>query len=208
MVDRLVHTSDNDGSFSTRLHDNGDGTFSAVNAAILIDPSTGLAYAATGGGGGGGAVTVAAGADATEGNTTDAAYSGAGAGTLVALLKGLYAKLAGTLAVTGTFWQATQPVSLTTLPAAPAPTGSNNFATGQNTAIGTSATSVVAARAGRVSTTLYNSGQSVIFYGPAGVTTTNGTRLLIGGSRTIQTAAAIFGVVAVGVGALDFDETY
>lgn len=31
--------------------------------------------------------------------------------TVIALLKGLYAKLAGTIAVSGTFWQATQPTS-------------------------------------------------------------------------------------------------
>lgn len=72
----------------------------------------------TGGGGGGGAVTIANGADVAQGNTTDAAWSGAGAGTLVAISKAEYAKLeairlllASPLAVSGTFWQATQPVS-------------------------------------------------------------------------------------------------
>lgn len=71
------------------------------------------------------------GAHATLGTTSDAAYAGSGAAGLVALLKGIYAKLAGTLTVggsvsvsnfpatqpvSGTFWQATQPVSAAALP--------------------------------------------------------------------------------------------
>jgi hypothetical protein len=52
----------------------------------------------SGGGGGGGAVTVADGADAAEGATSDAAWSGSGAGTVVSVLK----KIAGgTSVVTG-----------------------------------------------------------------------------------------------------------
>ena len=59
------------------------------------------------------------------GTVADAAYSGSGSSSLIAALKGIYAKLAGTLtasisgsvAVTGTFWQATQPVSLVSIPA-------------------------------------------------------------------------------------------
>jgi hypothetical protein len=73
---------------------------------------------------GGGPVTAASGAFVdgsivTIGTEADAAWSGSGSSTLVAALKAIYAKLAGTLttaisgsvAVTGTFWQATQPVS-------------------------------------------------------------------------------------------------
>lgn len=55
----------------------------------------------------GGSVTIVDGGDVTQGTTTDAAWSGTGAGTLVAILKASYAKLsamatslAGTLTVT------------------------------------------------------------------------------------------------------------
>lgn len=80
-----------------------------------------------GGGGGGGAVTVADGADVAEGATTDAAATGDG--SVIAILKRLRTLLNGglpsalvsdrlkvdgsgvTQPVSGTFWQATQPVS-------------------------------------------------------------------------------------------------
>lgn len=50
------------------------------------------------------------------GTTADAAYTGSGSAGVVAALKGIYAKLAGSIAVTGTFFQATQPVSASSLP--------------------------------------------------------------------------------------------
>jgi hypothetical protein len=55
--------------------------------------------AAGGGGGGGGAVSVSDGADVTQGAKADAAWSGTGAGSVVALLKALYGKLAAALSV-------------------------------------------------------------------------------------------------------------
>jgi hypothetical protein len=69
-----------------------------------------VATPSTGGGGGGGAATIANGADVAEGATTDA-ESAAGNGSVIALLKRLRTLLSGTIAVSGTFWQATQPVS-------------------------------------------------------------------------------------------------
>lgn len=69
-----------------------------------------VAQQAGGGGGGGGAVTVADGADVAQGATTDA-EAAAGNGSVIAILKRLRTLLAGTIAVSGTFWQATQPVS-------------------------------------------------------------------------------------------------
>jgi len=45
------------------------------------------------------------------GLVSDAAWSGSGNGDVIAILKKIVAELAGTLAVSGTFWQATQPVS-------------------------------------------------------------------------------------------------
>lgn len=55
-----------------------------------------------GGGGGGGAVTIADGADVTQGAVADAAYSGSGNGTVIALLKKVVAELSAALSVTGT----------------------------------------------------------------------------------------------------------
>lgn len=88
---------------------------------------------ATGGGGGGGAVTMADGADAAQGTTTDAAKTDSTlSGTVIAWLKGIVKILADvwdsvnhrlkvdgsgvTQPVSGTFWQATQPVSLASVP--------------------------------------------------------------------------------------------
>jgi hypothetical protein len=81
----------------------------------------------SGGGGGGGAVTVADGADVTQGAVADAKVIGDNTGTVSAKLRGFnyYLSLVidaisgyvrvnvenASLAVTGTFWQATQPVS-------------------------------------------------------------------------------------------------
>ena len=59
-----------------------------------------VSIASGGGGGGGGAVTVADGANVTQGTTTDAAWSGTGAGTLVALLKAIFGAFAS-LVTTG-----------------------------------------------------------------------------------------------------------
>jgi hypothetical protein len=64
--------------------------------------------------GGGGAVTVADGADVAQGTTTDA--EAAGNGTVIGILKRLRTLLTNPLAVTGTFWQATQAVSAVSLP--------------------------------------------------------------------------------------------
>jgi hypothetical protein len=57
------------------------------------------------------------GSDVTQGAKADtAATSGTGSWSAIALLKGILTKLLGTIAVSGTFWQATQPVSATSLP--------------------------------------------------------------------------------------------
>jgi hypothetical protein len=75
-----VAVSLQDGLYPRKLHDNGDGTFS--DTAYL-----------TGGGTGGGAVTIADGADVAEGAKADAAYTGSGSASLVAIAKGQYAAL-------------------------------------------------------------------------------------------------------------------
>ncbi len=77
------------------------GRAGRARVAILVD-ATGTAISAEnplpiagggGGGGGGGAVTVADGADVSQGARADAAYGGTGAGTVVAILKGMFALL-------------------------------------------------------------------------------------------------------------------
>jgi hypothetical protein len=60
-----------------------------VDATDPATRSVRVNVVAGGGGGGGGAMTVADGADVAEGATTDAAWAGSGAGSVVALLKRL-----------------------------------------------------------------------------------------------------------------------
>lgn len=89
-----------------------DGEYAARTLGYVWDP-IGLAYVVatqSAGGGGGGAVTVADGADVAQGATTDA-EAAAGNGSVVAILKRIRTLLSNPLAVTGTFFQATQPVS-------------------------------------------------------------------------------------------------
>ncbi|MGI8839750.1 MAG: hypothetical protein ACR2F8_03030 [Caulobacteraceae bacterium] len=106
------------------------GGYPASTGSGAVDSGTLRMYCAncSGGGGGGGAVTGAAasfadGWDSTQGAQADAAWSGSGAGSRIAIAKYIAAKteavralLAAPLAVTGTFWQATQPVSAAALP--------------------------------------------------------------------------------------------
>lgn len=91
--------------------------------------------------------------------------------------------------------------------------GAGAIATGQYSNATASATQIVAARTGaagtgRVSVTLYNSGAVNVFVGASGVTTSTGIRILPGGSYTIYTTAAVYGVPASGTGTLDYLETY
>lgn len=61
----------------------------AVDALAFVSPDGGTTWVpmTQPGGGSGGAVTIADGADVAEGTTTDAAWSGSGAGTVIAILK-------------------------------------------------------------------------------------------------------------------------
>lgn len=84
----------------------------------------------------------------------------------------------------------------------PAPTrdyGSASIATSQ-VAVGTTATQIVAARAGRLAVTVTMLGAGDLFLGTASVTTANGTLLLgtKGSSVTLPTQAAVFGIGAAG----------
>lgn len=88
------------------------------------------------GGGGGGAATIADGADVAEGATTDVAVVTDTVGTVSGKLRGLVKIFASVwdsgngklkvdasnstgVGVTGTFWQATQPVSIASMPSTP-----------------------------------------------------------------------------------------
>ena len=44
MIDARTPRHDLSRNYDTRLHDNGDGTFAEVIAAVLVDPVTGNAY--------------------------------------------------------------------------------------------------------------------------------------------------------------------
>lgn len=76
--------------------------------------------------------------------------------------------------------------------------GGNSIATGQ-VAVGTSATQIAPARAGRQKITLSPTSATVYYVGPAGVTATSGVYVAAGGTITLDTTAAIF---AVGAAAL------
>ena len=106
------------------------------------------------------------------------------------------------------------PSQVTTSAGATAPSvGAATIATGQFSNATGSATQIVAARAGasgtgRVSLTMYNSSNVNVFVGVTGVTSSTGLRILPGGSLTLYTTAAVFGVPASGTGTLDYIETY
>lgn len=74
------------------------------------------------------------------GSPGDGVYAGSGATTIVGALKGIFARLAASIAVTGTFWQATQPVSAASLPL---PTGAAQETGGNLAAILTKLNAVV-----------------------------------------------------------------
>ncbi len=92
------------------------------------------------------------------------------------------------------------------------PVGSGSLAASQ-ASIGTSATSIVAARTGaagtgRIAATLYNSGSATVYVGASGVTTSTGMPLPAGASITLNTTAAIYGVAASGTQTIGVTETY
>ena len=102
--------------------------------------------------------------------------------------------------------------------AAPLPAGANvigallqpaNVATGQVT-VGTSATLIVAARAGRWSVSITQEGTTLVRLGGSGVTLTSGA-VLPGtqySDRSLDGGAAIYGIVAAGSAPVSFVEVY
>ena len=116
-------------------------------------------------------------------------------------LTSILTKLSASIAVTGTFWQATQPVSIAaavTVQGGNKPVGPASAVSSQAT-ISTSASLIVAARTGvvgtgRVSVTLKNSTGNTVFIGPSGVTTSTGYPLMAGEIDSFDTTAAIYGI--------------
>lgn len=83
------------------------------------------------------------------------------------------------------------------------------IATAQVT-VGTAATVIAAARAGRRSITIVNEGTTDVRLGGAGVTSANGLLLagIKGQQLTIETAAAISGIVATGTQPVSLIENF
>jgi hypothetical protein len=94
------------------------------------------------------------------------------------------------------------------------PVGAANFAPNQ-VSIGTTATQIAAARTGvsgtgRVSITILNTSTTPVFIGGSGVTASTGILLAgaIGASITINTTAAVFGIVSAGTATVSEWETF
>lgn len=86
---------------------------------------------------------------------------------------------------------------------------SSALAAGQVT-LGTTATLIAAARAGRTKITITSTAATVFYVGGSGVTAANGfyVAAAAGASVTLDTAAAVYGVVAAGTLLVAFIETY
>jgi hypothetical protein len=149
----------------------------------------------------------------------------------------IYTKLNASIAVTGTFWQTTQPVSGTfwqatqpvsgtfwqttqpvsigapvTIAGGNKPVGPANISTQQST-IGTSVQLVVGQRAGsvgvgRCSATLKNTGTVPVFLGGPGVSSSTGFPLNPGEVDSFDTASAIYGIAASGSNVVCVMETF
>lgn len=87
--------------------------------------------------------------------------------------------------------------------------GGSNFATSQ-VSVGTTATSLAAARPSRIKLVIQNLSTTPVYIGPAGVTTANGLLLpgTAGATLEIPTTAQVFGIVATGTGSVAVFETY
>jgi hypothetical protein len=136
-----------------------------------------------GGGGGGGPVTAASGAYAL-GSIVDL---GTGASPGAYTTNGYLAALKAGVTI-----------------ASPA-----NFTPGQ-ASVGATATLIVAARTGRNTVVIENTGTTPVYLGGPGVTTSTGLLLpgVLGASLTLPVSAAIYGVVASGTQTVTEAETY
>jgi hypothetical protein len=87
--------------------------------------------------------------------------------------------------------------------------GSASVVSGQ-VSVGTTATQIVAARAGRHRVTISSTGGAVLFVGPSGVTIANGVYIAnaAGSAITLETAAAVFGVIGTGTMTVSYIEEF
>lgn len=90
-----------------------------------------------------------------------------------------------------------------------APYANSSFATSQ-VSVGASATPIVAARSGRGSVTIENTGTTVIYIGNSAVTTGTGFYLpgVAGAAVTIPSSAALYGITAGGSQTVTVVETF
>lgn len=89
--------------------------------------------------------------------------------------------------------------------------GSGNIATNQVSVASTAGgTQIVAARTARVDVTIENSGTTDVYLGASGVTTSTGFLLkgIAGAAVTINTAAAVYGIVASSTQTVSYVETF
>ena len=86
-------------------------------------------------------------------------------------------------------------------------TGGTSIASGQ-ASVGTSATSIAAARDTRKSIVVTNFGTADIYVGPSGVSTSSGHKVEVGGSISLATTAQVFGVSASAGQSVHYVEIY
>ena len=125
----------------------------------------------------------------------------------------LYSTLTNaSIAVTGTFWQTTQPVSIASMPSTPVTgtfwqatqpvTSRKAAANALSTAVSVSNSAVAlpsSALGSRVSVCVYNNGSETIYLGGSGVTTTSGLPLQAGASFCDDMGAQVlYGIAATG----------
>lgn len=161
----------------------------SANAGMYTDDGA-TRVAIVGGGGGGGSATTPAAPGFTEivsdtsnqttsyplGTQADAAYTGTGSASQIALLKGIYTLNAGTMAVR--------------------PQLSTNPTTAQVTLTSTTFAQILASTAATTPREIKNTGTVTVFIGPTGVTATTGHALLAGESFTPWWTGAVFGCLA------------
>jgi len=105
---------------------------------------------------------------------------------------------------------ATPPAGTTSDPTSQRSIGSVNLATSQ-VSVATTATQIVAARAGRNAVTITNiTGAQQVYVGAAGVTAANGALIpaTVGASITVPTSAAVFGIALTAAQTVSALETY
>lgn len=155
------------------------------------------------------------GANVSQGTTTDAAYAGSGASTIIAILKGLYTKLgsvvlAASTAVIGKVSLQVGGVDVSASNMVPVSVGQPTSITTGQVSVTTSATLIVASRVGRKSVTIVQEGTTIVRLGASGVAISTGVPLpgTIYSQFTFDGGAAIYGIVASGTQTVSYAETY